>query len=452
MTKNKKSLSVFLFIATGLLITFCRLFSFAGDSNAISEDEGDGVWVTEDTSTTVEDIGEADTEDVEPIESQITTRLQPSDFSYQGAFRLPGEFDWGARGLSYFPKGDNGVGSLLVTGFEAQTADYGEVAIPTPAIEMDWQKLPMAATLRPLTNFDGTLIEDQLDPTTTFAGDIEYMPKRGSQTSDKIYGSADWWYAVEGGDFPTIWFAELDGSNPRGLFHVGEQVTPFHGNRTGDYLFTLPEWYADQYLGGRFLVTGKSRGTDTGSQGPALYAFYPWDNENPDGDLDAIPLLWYRFIYPECAGPDVGEKSACDYPDFTMCDKWVGGSFVESSGKTALILFGVKGLGSNDYGQPSTPDACNPYQGYHCDPLERQIIFYDVDELGQVALGNREAWSVVPYRIWRPGEFYLGDTDGATCGETGGMAFDPKSGRLFMVEKGLGDNNAAVVHVWNVND
>jgi hypothetical protein len=56
---------------------------------------------------------------------------------------------------------------------------------------------------------------------------------------------------------------------------------------------------------------------------------------------------------------------------------------------------------------------------------------------------------VVPYTVWRPQEFFLQDE---VCWDAGGMTFDPASGRLFMIERGLGEAemNAAVVHVWQV--
>lgn len=440
--------SMFFIFVVGLATTFCSFSNLTNDSDSETITDQDNGQATS-TSALVEMDQSKEQGDISTLAApDETTRLSPEAFTYLGAFLLPTEFDWGARGITYYPEGNNNKGSLFVTGFEAEPALLGEVTIPQPIIESDPFALPIAEILLAPTPFDGSLIEEQLEPSTTFVGDIEFVPKRANQDSDKIYGSADWWYAVENRDFPTIWFSELDGSNPRGLFHVGEEVSPFHGNRTGDYLFTVPQWYADKYLGGRVLLTGKSRGTDTGSQGPALYAFNPWEEENPQGNLDAIPILWYRFIYPECAGPNVGEKSACDYTDFTMCDKWLGGSFVESGDQRAILLFGVKGLGDNGYGQPESESACNPYQGYHCDPLERQVIFYDIDELGEAAQGKREAWTVVPYHIWRPAEFYLGDVNGYTCGETGGMTFDPLTHRLYMVEKGVGENNAAVVHVW----
>ncbi|MGA1823817.1 MAG: hypothetical protein ACMUIP_04065 [bacterium] len=151
--------------------------------------------------------------------------------------------------------------------------------------------------------------------------------------------------------YPIIFFSELDGSNPRGLYHVGLQHQPFHGNKHGDFLFSVPQWYADQYLGGRIEITEKSRGIKTGSMGPTLFAFYPWSTESPEGDLDAIPMLWYRWNI-ECGAPNVYNPELCDYHSFTMCDKWEGGGFLESGNKKAIILIGKKGLGENFYDEP----------------------------------------------------------------------------------------------------
>ncbi len=403
-------------------------------------------------------------------------RLQPADLVYQGAFRLPATFNWGALGLSYYPAGDAGAGSLLVTGFEAISSPehpfescwnsewdcyawYGQVSIPTPAVEEDWENLPQATLLGSMVNFDQGLISD-VHREYVFVSDIEFVPKTGSQTQDKLYGAADFWYpeGIFGGNsFPTIWMADINGANARGMFHAGPNVTPFHGRKTGAYLFSAPQWYANQYLGGRTLITGRSRGTPAdyepitthgGSQGPTLFAFHPFDSDTPSGNLNALPFLYYRVKFPGCAGPNIGPTAECDYPAFTMCDHWTGGAFVDDGRRQAIMLLGYKGLGRNCYGGAACGDPCNDYQGYHCHPYERQVIFYDIHELGAVARTERDPWSVLPYAIWRPDEFYL---QGDTCWNAGGMTFDPASGRVFMVERGLGgETNAAVMHVWRV--
>lgn len=407
-------------------------------------------------------------------------QLQPVDLTYQGAFRLPDGFNWGALGLCFRSAGDSGAGSLLVTGFQNPydpahpgvscgdpvwdcSAFFGEVAIPAPAVEANWENLPEATLATGLTNFDGGL-------TTTvhreyvFVSDIEYVPRRGTQTNDKIYGSIDFWYA-EGGagedTFPTIWFANMDGTGAQGMFHVGPEETPYHGRKMGSYLFSVPDWYANQYLGGRSLMTGRARGTPMdgfeavttrgGSQGPTLFAFDAWDSDTPTGNLDALPVLYYRVAFPGCAGPNVGEPAACDYPGYTMCDDWTGAVFADNGASRAIMLLGYKGLGQNCYDEPPVEcnDPCSDSHGYHCQPYERQVIFYDVDALGRSAMGQQDPWVVVPYATWRPTEFYLRENP---CTNAGGMAFDAAGRRLFIVERGLGgtDTNAIVVHVWSL--
>jgi len=186
--------------------------------------------------------------------------------------------------------------------------------------------------------------------------------------------------------------------------------------------------------------------------GPTLFAFEPWETENPAGNLDAVVLLWYRFDM-NCGSPNVTNQSLCDYPEFTMCDKWEGGAFIETDNRAGIVLFGRKGLGVNGYGEPGD-GACSLYKGYHCDPYERQAIFYDVEELAEVVAGSREAWTVTPYRIWRPTEFYNRDAQGHSCSELGGVAYDPNAKRLYVIEKSLPEFNVddlALVHVWQVN-
>ncbi|WP_291321868.1 hypothetical protein [Desulfonatronospira sp.] len=390
---------------------------------------------------------------------------------------MPDNFNWGALGLSYYSLGNGGEGSLLTTGFEALSspdhpfescwneewecyAYYGQLSIPVPEMSTDWEDLPQAVLMGGMVNYDQGLVSE-VHREYVFVSDIEYFPRIGTQTKDNIYGAAEFWYpeGVFGeNSFPTIWMANMDGSGARGMFHVGPEETPFHGRKTGSYLFTAPQWYADDYLGGRRLITGRSRGTPAegqevtthgGSQGPTLFAFYALDSDHPEGNLDALPFLYYRVKFPGCAGPNISPTDECDYPGFTMCDNWTGGAFVDDGISRSIMLLGYKGLGSNCYGGAECQDPCNDYQGYHCNPYERQVLFYDVHALGEIASGKRDPWTVLPYALWRPDEFYL---QGPTCWNAGGMTFDSDNQRIFMVERGIGgEMNAAVVHVWHVS-
>ncbi len=150
-----------------------------------------------------------------------------------------------------------------------------------------------------------------------------------------------------------------------------------------------------------------------------------------------------------------------------MRDDWTGASFVEAGANRAVMILGHKGCTNGYYcgGTGADPEChatplsgecerfCGEGRGFHCGPYRRQVIFYDVDELGQAALGERPPWSLLPCETREPTEFYLEPLDGNTCGNLGGMAFDSAGGRLFMMERGLSGyagDNAAVVHVWSV--
>jgi hypothetical protein len=427
-----------------------------------------------------------------------TNALAPQDFEYAGAFRLPDEFAWGALGMDYYPAGDGGAGSLFVTGFQGLldgnyepcyegsrgcNAYFGEVSLPAAVQAENWEELPTASFLQEMKIFDGGLVQT-VNEAYSFVSDIAYVPRRGSQGGDKLYGSLNEWYP-EGsfGDdsFPTIWFSNLDGSDARGVFHVGPEEPPFHGIKMGSYLFSVPQAFADEYLGGRTLVTGRSRGTAPpgspgldgegaiagGSQGPTLIAFRPWDSDNPGGNLDALPMLYYRVKYPGCAGPDIGvggSATNCDFPGFSMCDDWTGAAFIQSGDKAAVAIAGLKGTTNCYYCGDPVDDSecgveplpgecdivCNESRGYHCGPFRRQILLYDTQTLGQAAMGVIDPWSILPYAEWEPEELFLSSP---CCYNMGGMAYDPAGGRLFITERGLGEGemNAAVVHVWNVN-
>jgi hypothetical protein len=477
---------------TALARLVCVVIVFS--STACGGDDGQLNRIGQDQETSPGDNG-PERETIPAADGPLpANRLSPEHFTYLGAFRLPDEFSWGALGMSYYPDGDDGAGSLFVTGFQGLldgssepcyegstgcSGYFAEVTIPSPAVNADWQSLPMAEFLQGMTVFDGGLVQT-VHEAYSFVSDIAYL-----QTADgeRLVGSLDEWYP-EGsfGDdtFPTIWTNNLDGSDPQGMFYVGPDQPPFHGIKMGSYLFTVPQHYADQYLDGRTLVTGRARGTAPpdseglngegsiagGSQGPTLFAFSPPEPGQSSGELDALPMLYYRVRYPGCAGPDIGVGEAavdCDFSGFSMCDDWTGAAFLQSGDRAAIAIAGLVGTTNCYYcGDPvddseceadvradGCPYTCDEGRGYHCGPYFRQVLLYDTEELGRAAQGEVDPWSILPYAVWEPEEFFI---QGAACSNLGGMAYDLENGRLFLIERGLGgaDWNAAVVHVWAV--
>jgi len=353
---------------------------------------------------------------------------QPSDFQYLGAFAITGErsvdpnpYAYGQRGLALDPSD----GGLWITGHDHK-AQVFKVAIPAPSMSKEWNDLPVAPVLVAPKDFMASCPSDD----EWHFGAIEFF-------NGRLDGICKYWYNVSGEDLDTFHRGSASGTATEGPFHVGSGKRRFHSARMGAYLFTVPkEWAEEVGLGSKQMVTGfaRSQGAFGGSQGPTMIAF---DAENPS---DAQDLVWYRTKYPTC--PSKG----CDYPDYTSCDSWESATWVSTARGHGILVAGSKGLGPTRYGT-GEPGDCSSYKGYHCDPLEIQIIFYDPEEIAAVLRGKGKPWDLRPYAVWRPSDLWS-----ETCASVGGLAFDAKNQRLYLVEKSAGPSGRAVVHTYGVGE
>jgi hypothetical protein len=203
-------------------------------------------------------------------------------------------------------------------------------------------------------------------------------------------------------------------------------------------------------LDGKWLIAGNHReaGAFGGSQGPTLYASAPWedgDPPTPGQDLDALALLYY----PEVMACTENEFDACHFPGYRVNDDWGGGAWVEAGGRTAVLIFGIKGLGDNCYGIPGEDcpaSQCSESKGWHSDPYEPQILFYDPDHLAGVVDGSMNPWDVAPYAIHRP----LADVLNPACANLNAVAYDAIRNLIYVTESTAGPWGETVVHVWEV--
>lgn len=412
---------------------------------------------------------------------QAQALLRAGDLSYLGAFTAPAGDDWtyGGHALAYLPTGDPSgpadgfPGSLYIAG-NASYDLVGEITIPAPVITDDILLLPEAAVLRPTVDITGGLLQGQvcascstcetdgLGQCTNFdVGGLEYLAG-----VDRVAWTVFDWYNAgnDGEDLVSLGWSTRDMSFAVGAWHIGPRpnttdLRPFHNAKTSDYLFSAPAGFAASHLGGRWLVSGYHReaGALGGSQGPTMYASAPWAEGDPpvaDSDLGAIPLLFYRTSY-DCASDTGFDPSACDFAGYRADDTWAGGAWIETPELHGILIFGLKGLGDTCYGTPGDPDypdcnvvpACNPYQGYHSDPYEPWVLFYDPDEIAEVAAGARDPWSVQPYAH----HFPQGQVFDPACGILGAAALDRDRDLIYVVEQ-TGDAfwGTTVIHVWQV--
>jgi hypothetical protein len=240
-------------------------------------------------------------------------------------------------------------------------------------------------------------------------------------------------------------------TNAQGVWHIGERFdNEFHNAKTCNYLFKAPESFANQYLEGKWLISGNHRqaGAFGGSQGPTLYASAPWEDGNPPAsgqNLDALALVYYPEDY-DCIGNDF---SQCYYPDYRADDNWGGGAWVKAGSRSAVLIFGLKGLGDNCYGTPgeSCPESlCSDSQGWNSPPYEPQILFYDPSELAEVAAGSKQPWEVVPYAIHRP----LSEVLVSGCARLNAVAYDADRNLIYVTESEAGPWGETAIHVWEV--
>ena len=385
------------------------------------------------------------------------SRLYSRNLVYKGAFAFPDADEWtyGGHALAYYPQGDPGgtndgyPGSLYTVG-HAWYQLVGEISIPPPVISDNYDRLPRAKILR-----------TQQDITSGNISNCVYYNQQGQQETceyrevaglvyiekvNKIVWNLRDWYNVGGLDQDSMGWSKLDLTDAQGVWHIGQRFdSEFHNARTCNYLFKAPQSFANQYLEGKSLISGNHReaGAFGGSQGPTLYASAPWENGNPPAprtQLDALALVYYPENYPAC----IDDPTQCSFPNYRVDDQWGGGAWVNANGKNAILIFGRKGLGDNYYGV-GRPGDCSIYKGWHSDPYQTEILFYDPEDIKAVVAGQTDPWLVVPYEVYLPHN----ETFNPQCGVFESVSYDQDRHLIYVVEN-TGEGRSAV-HVWGIN-
>lgn len=382
--------------------------------------------------------------------------LQPSDLIYRGAFAFPPGDDWAYSGhaLAFYPAGDGAgaedgyPGSLYAVGHAWQQL-VAEISIPTPLITDDYASLPVAAVLQPLADITGGWLNN-----CTFAPDCIYREVAGLAylpQNDKIAWNVRDWYNATAYDQDSLGWSSRDMTDAQGVWHIGPRSdAAFHNARTSNYLFSAPDAFAATYLGGKSLLAGNHRpsGSLSGSQGPTLVASAPWADGNPPlsgQELAAVALLYYP-TNTDCTNNDFAK---CAFPGYRVDDNWGGGVWVEAGGKTGVLFFGHKGLGDNCYGIPGEDcpaSQCGNDKGWHSDPYEAQILFYDPGQLLATVQGSQQPWESVPYTVYRPSA----EVFDPGCGILNAVAYDSTNRLIYVTESNVGPFGATAVHVWQV--
>jgi hypothetical protein len=103
-------------------------------------------------------------------------------------------------------------------------------------------------------------------------------------------------------------------------------------------------------------------------------------------------------------------------------------------GSRSVLFFGSHGTDEIGYGEADTfHDKNRPSKGYHSrdGKYEYQIWAYDVLDFVAVKQKTKMPWAIKPNDVWRL-TFPI-DERGK---HIGGVAFDPRTGRLYVSQKG----------------
>ena len=386
--------------------------------------------------------------------------------TYLGAFAFPAGDEWAYSGhaLTYYPDGDAGgpadgfPGSLYAAAHSQQDL-VGELSIPAPVVAGSFAALPVATALRAPADITGGLLATTCAACATCdcanwdVSGLEYL-----DPSDRITWNIQDWYNVGAEDLDSLGWSELDLSGAAGVWHIGprpNEIWPnvFHNGKTADYLLKAPSGFAAQHLGDRWLIAGYHResGALGGSQGPTFFATAPWTDGAPPTsgtNLGAQALVYYPWVYA-CSEDNAFDE--CYFPGYRVDDSWGGAAWVDTGALHGILLFGLKGLGDNCYGDPGVEcpaPACDPYRGWHSDPYQPRVLFYDPDQLAEVAAATRNPWDVLPYAS----QALTAEVFDPSCGRLAGVAHDAVNGLIYVTEAEAGVDGETAVHVWRIKD
>jgi len=360
------------------------------------------------------------------------TLLHKGDLIYKGAFRVPAggadssTLSYGGRALTY-----NAANNSLFLAGHANYQRTAEISIPSIVNAGALSNLATAQYIQtPADATEGKL--GQINPT--------------DPNSQYIGG-----HLVYGGKLYLAGYSTYDGAGTQSASHFvrslnislkGQVSGPFlvgsDAHMTGGYMGTVPpEWQAAV---GAPALTGNCCQSIISHQsfGPAVSAFDPSDLSQ--GNAPAIELLRYTSTNP--LGPDVTSQNIY----YNLTSRVDGVVFPE--GTRSVLFFGKHGIGKYCYGEAAAcGDPAMPYKGTHAYPYVYQVWAYDINDLLMVKAGSKRPWEILPYAVWTFNlPFESDDTH-----DTGGVAYDPASGRIYFSQlDGDSANRLPVIHVFQV--
>ncbi|MCB9500468.1 MAG: T9SS type A sorting domain-containing protein [Deferribacteres bacterium] len=395
--------------------------------------------------------------------------LQGQGFVYLGAFMAPEDFSWGGEAIAYYPDGDDGIsgdadgfpGSLFFTNLnQPENGLVGEINVPAPVISVQRnpEELPLARVLfQPVNIRPGNV--NNWDYVDIWRTGLEYLP-----AEQRLYSSWSIHYTVteeKHASISCVDIAQMANGTRRGAWYVGQANQPPLDAAINDWLFALPQAWADAHCSGRSLVVGRCRDGGLSGLGPTLYAFAPVGNAPPAADV-ALPITTLLQYGPVAASDNYHFTDAID--GYKHSDDWREALWLTGGTQNAVAIIGNKALGDNWYGyhgermRHDWVIADVPYpEFYQTDPdgkgwrahnRQPMVILYDPADLARVASGDIAAHSPQPYAAVRLSKSLFFGAEH----EIFSAAFDAERHVLFVTEFLREMEGRLIIHAWQINE
>ncbi len=394
--------------------------------------------------------------------------FNPAGFVYKGAFRTPEIFSYGGEAISYNPNGDGGEngagasdglpGSLFLSNLNNQENGFvGEVNIPEPKISAahNPDELNEVTILQSPVNIRPANINNW-DYVDIWRNGLEYV-----QSENRLYSSWTLHYTVSQEKRATISFCspeDLAGSKKYGAWYVGKAGQPPIEAQTSDYIFEIPQSWADLHLNGRSLVTGRFRDGGLSGLGPTLYAFGKIGKSPPEEnyELPITTLLEYGSV----EGTD-NYNFPNSIDDYNHADAWRTAEWLTGGGRFAVMFIGTKAHGNNWYGWqgekmrlewveadlpfPEFYDTDPDGKGWRAESYVPMAVFYNPADLAKVAAGKMKPFEPQPYAAWRfDKNIFFGSK-----AEISSACYDAIHQRLFVTEFNAPNDGWLIIHVFD---
>lgn len=396
--------------------------------------------------------------------------INPDGLEYLGVFKLPENFSWGGEAIAYRSTGDGGQegggaadgfpGSMFVTNLnQAEVGFVGEISIPAPSISAgkiigelnEGVILQIPVNIRP----DNINNWEYVDIWRT---GLEYF-----EEENMLYSSWSIHYSVSSEKNATISVCDagdLAGSIKYGAWYIGNPSESPIDAMMNDYMFSIPQDWADLISSGSRLVTGRFRDGGLSGLGPTMYAFQQMADSPPPAntELDYYTLLEYG---------SVSNSDNYNYPnsidDYNHSDAWREATWISAEDQNAVAVIGNKALGNNWYGyhgEQMRNDwlfADVPYpEFYETDPdgkgwrahnYKPMIILYDPSDFGDVTNGTIESFEPQPYGALRiDRNIFWGKHQ-----EISSAGYDSENNILYVTELYPEEDGMVLIHAWQVD-